>query len=257
MDLVKETMRALAFLSRLPVSTRWFDGHDGTLSENVRAFPLAGMIIALPASLALLVAAALHLPDIITAILVVITTIVTTGALHEDGLADVADGFYGGSSKERRLEIMKDSSIGSYGTLALIISVLLRTTLLATMLDAVSPMQAVLVVIATEAASRAALARFWQSLPSARAGGVSDKAGIPDEDGSNFALVLGAILLAIGYGLAGGLWAIVLAAGLTAFAHYAFVALCRDKIGGQTGDTLGAMQQIATISLLLGLVIAL
>src|SRR5262245_27854897 len=129
MELLKETMRSLAFVSRLPVSPRWFSDYDGSLAGNVRGFPFAGIIIALPAALVLLVAASL--PSLVSALIVVAVLIITTGALHEDGLADVADGFYGGASTERRLEIMKDSAIGSYGTLALILSVLLRTVLLA------------------------------------------------------------------------------------------------------------------------------
>jgi adenosylcobinamide-GDP ribazoletransferase len=257
MDLIKETMRALAFLSRLPVPPRWFDGYDGSLNDTVRGFPLAGIIIALPASIVLLVAAALDLPDVVTALLIVTALIITGGALHEDGLADVADGFYGGNSIERRLAIMKDSTIGSYGTLVLIVSVLLRTALLATTLDELGLFRTLVVLIGTEAASRAALVKFWQSLPSARAGGVADRAGTPNADETNFALILGSVVLAISYGAAGGLLAVIVAACLTALVFYGFSALCSEKIGGQTGDTLGAMQQLASISLLLGLVIAL
>ncbi|ATU91237.1 adenosylcobinamide-GDP ribazoletransferase [Phyllobacterium zundukense] len=256
MELVKETMRALAFLSRLPVSPRWFVGYSGSLHDTVRGFPLAGVLIALPASIVLLVAVALDLPEIATALFVIVALIITTGALHEDGLADVADGFYGGNSVERRLEIMKDSAIGSYGTLALIISVLMKTALLATIVDRVGPFQAFVVVVGTEAASRATLVKFWQSLPSARAGGVADQAGIPNAEDANFALFLGAAVLAISYGTAGGLLAVIIAAFLTALVYLGFLGLCRETIGGQTGDTLGAMQQLATISLLLGLVIA-
>ncbi|CAN7389401.1 adenosylcobinamide-GDP ribazoletransferase [Phyllobacterium sp. LjRoot231] len=257
MDLVNDTMRALAFLSRLPVPQRWFEGYDGALSSTVRGFPLAGMLIALPASLVLLIAHALDLPEIVTASLVVVALIITTGALHEDGLADVADGFYGGTSIDRRLEIMKDSATGSYGVLALIISVFLRTALLTTILDEVGVFHAVVVVIGTEAASRSVMAKFWQSLPSARAGGVSDQSGMPTAEAANFALILGAVVLAISYGTAGGPLAIVIAACLTALVFPGFSWLCHEKIGGQTGDTLGAMQQLTTISLLLGLVIAL
>ena len=101
------------------------------------------------------------------------------------------------------------------------------------------------------------MAKFWQSLPSVRAGGVADQAGAPTAEAANFALILGAVVLAISYGAAGGPLAIVIAACLTALVFVGFSALCREKIGGQTGDTLGAMQQLATISLLLGLVIAL
>jgi adenosylcobinamide-GDP ribazoletransferase len=257
MELVKETMRALAFLSRLPVSPHWFAGYSGSLHDTVRGFPLAGMIIALPASIFLLVAVTLDLPEMATALFVIVALIVTTGALHEDGLADVADGFYGGNSVERRLEIMKDSSIGSYGTLALIVSVLLRTALLATIVDEVGPFQAVIIIVGTEAGSRAALVKFWQSLPSARAGGVADRAGIPSAEDTNFAFFLGAVILAISYGTAGGLTAVIIAAVLTALVFLGFSRLCREKLGGQTGDTLGAIQQLTTISLLLGLVIAL
>ena len=257
MDLVNDTMRALAFLSRVPVPQRRFDGYDGSLSDTVRGFPLAGMLIALPAALALLIAHAVDLPEIIAAFLVVVTLIITTGALHEDGLADVADGFYGGTSIDRRLEIMKDSATGSYGVLALLTSVFLRTALLTSVLDEVGVFHAVIIVIGTEAASRSVMAKFWQSLPSVRAGGVADKAGIPTADSANFALILGAVALAISYGAAGGPLAIVIAVCLTALVFLAFSALCREKIGGQTGDTLGAMQQLTTISLLLGLVIAL
>ncbi|MGH7003553.1 MAG: adenosylcobinamide-GDP ribazoletransferase, partial [Alphaproteobacteria bacterium] len=179
MDLIGDMMRALAFLSRLPVPQRWFDGYTGALAGTVRGFPLAGMIIALPAALVLLIAFLLDLPELVAALLAVMALVVTTGALHEDGLADVADGFYGGSSPERRLEIMKDSAIGAYGMLALVFSVLLRTALLAEILDALAILPALLVVIGTEAVSRAVLVKFWQTLPSARMHGVAGQAGTP------------------------------------------------------------------------------
>jgi len=255
MELLKETMRALAFLSRLPVSPRWFSDYDGSLASTVRGFPLAGVIIALPAAVVL--AATFPLPPLASGVIIVAVLIVTTGALHEDGLADVADGFYGGASVERRLQIMKDSAIGSYGTLALIISVLLRTVLLATILDQLGLGQAIAVVIGTEAASRAALAKFWQSLPSVRPGGVADQSGTPNADAANFALFAGAVILALCYGFAGGIIAVIAAAAMATLAFLGFSGLCRAKIGGQTGDTLGAIQQLTTISLLLGLVIAL
>ncbi|MEK1889217.1 MAG: adenosylcobinamide-GDP ribazoletransferase [Phyllobacterium sp.] len=255
MELLNETMRSLAFLSRLPVSTRWFRDYDGSLAGCVRSFPIAGIIIAMPAALVL--AATSALPAYASALLVVAVLIVTTGALHEDGLADVADGFYGGGSPQRRLEIMKDSAIGSYGTLALILSVLLRTALLATVLGELGLLQSLAVLIGTEAVSRAALAKFWQSLPSARVGGVADQAGTPTADAANFALAIGGVVLALSFGFAAGVLAIVAAGAMATLAFLGFSALCRAKIGGQTGDTLGAMQQFATISLLLGLVIAL
>jgi adenosylcobinamide-GDP ribazoletransferase len=257
MGLINDTMRALGFLSRMPVTESWFEGYNSPLSGAVRGFPLAGMLIALPASLVLLIAQILDLPDIITALFVTVALVITTGALHEDGLADVADGFYGGATVERRLEIMKDSATGSYGALALIFSVFLRAALFATIIDELDTFQAVLVLIGTEAGSRSVMVKLWQTLPSVRLGGVADQSGTPSAEAANHALIIGAAVLAICYGAAGGLFGIVVAACLTTPVYFGFSALCREKIGGQTGDTLGAMQQLATNSLLLGLVIVL
>lgn len=257
MDLITDAMRALAFLSRIMVPQSWFAGYSGSLADTVRGFPLAGMIIALPASLVLFAGDLLDLPEVVSALLTIAALIVTTGGLHEDGLADVADGFYGGNSAERRLEIMKDSSIGAYGTLALIMSILLRTALLAALLDELDLFQVILVTIGTEALNRGVLVKFWQSLPSVRAGGVADSAGVPDANAASFALILASVAGAIAYGAAGGPLAVIVAACLTALVFFGFSALCRGKIGGQTGDTLGAMQQLTTIALQLGLVIAL
>lgn len=106
MELVKETMRALAFLSRWPVSPQWFEDYQGSLHDTVRGFPLAGGLIALPAAAIILVGHTLDVPEFVTALLLVTVSIIVTGALHEDGLADVADGFYGGKTSARRLEIM-------------------------------------------------------------------------------------------------------------------------------------------------------
>ncbi|EJN03904.1 adenosylcobinamide-GDP ribazoletransferase [Phyllobacterium sp. YR531] len=257
MDLITDTMRSLAFLSRISVLPAWFEGYDGRLADSVRGFPFAGVLLSLPAAAILILCRIVDLGDIATAILVVATLIMTTGALHEDGLADVADGFFGGRTTERRLEIMKDSHIGSYGTLALILIVLLRVILLGDILDEANLLQALLVLIATEAVSRGLLAKFWQVLPSARQGGVADTAGSPQESAANFALLSAIIAGAIAFGFAGGLLAIVLATVLTALMFFGFSRLCQQKIGGYTGDTLGAAQQLATITLQLGLVIAL
>ncbi|MHC1548635.1 adenosylcobinamide-GDP ribazoletransferase [Phyllobacterium sp. K27] len=257
MDLITDMMRSLAFLSRIKVAPSWFEETSGRLADSVRGFPLAGVLLSLPATAILIICWLLGLGDIVTAILVITTLIATTGALHEDGLADVADGFFGGNTAERRLEIMKDSSIGSYGTLALILTILLRIALLAAIIDEVHLFQAVLIVIGTEAASRGLLVKFWQVLPSARNGGVADTAGTPDAAAANFALMSASIAGVVAFGIAGGLLAIVLAAILTALMFFGFCQLCRDKIGGQTGDTLGAIQQLTAITLQLGLVITL
>ncbi|GGA83866.1 adenosylcobinamide-GDP ribazoletransferase [Brucella endophytica] len=252
--LLAEIMRSLGFLTRLPIPPAWFEGHNGSLAENARVFPLAGALIALPAAFVLVVASQLHLPPTVAALLAIGILTSITGALHEDGLADVADGFFGGATEKRRLEIMKDSRIGTFGGLALILSVGLRTLLLAALAERAGPGYAALALIGTEAASRAVMVGMWHKLPSVRPGGVADAAGAPDETAAYSALLTGFLALAVTFVPTGGIGGLLTAILLCGAASFAFVNLCRDKIGGQTGDTLGAAQQIAAVALLIGLV---
>jgi cobalamin synthase len=94
-NLITDTARALGFLTRLPVPSRYFEGDEGSLAQVSRAFPLAGFVAALPAALFLMIAPWLNFPPLMAALIAVAISIGTTGALHEDGLADVADGFFG------------------------------------------------------------------------------------------------------------------------------------------------------------------
>ncbi len=178
------------------------------------------------------------------------------GALHEDGLADVADGFFGGRDAESRLDIMKDSSNGTYGTLALTLSVAIRIAALGAIASE-SGLAAAFALLSASAAARAALVWHWFELPSARPGGTADQAGRPEKDQLNFALMTGIPLAFLPAVLASGIDGIVLMASLIALSAIFFVRLCRDKIGGHTGDTLGAAAQIAEISTLIALASAL
>jgi adenosylcobinamide-GDP ribazoletransferase len=250
--LVTDTVRAMGFLTRFPVPARFFDGHDGSLVRASRTFPLAGLAAALPASVFLLISPWLNFPPLVAAAMAVAISIGTTGALHEDGLADIADGFFGGNDVPQRLEIMKDSRLGAYGVLILILSVLLKVGALSAMLAFGGGLAAV-ALLASEIGSRTALVWHWTELDSARRGGVADVTGKPDEESLSFALLTGiplaAILAVAGFGLSGA----ILAALLASIASIAFVRLCRDKIGGFTGDTLGAASQIAGIAVLIAL----
>jgi adenosylcobinamide-GDP ribazoletransferase len=249
-----QIMRSLGFLTRLPISHRWFEGQNEPLAENARVFPLAGAVIALPSALVLVAASLLQLPPTVAALFAIAVLAAITGALHEDGLADVADGFFGGKTEKQRLEIMKDSRIGTYGGLALIMSVALRAMLLATLTERAGAGLAALALIGTEAASRAALVGFWHMLPSVRPGGLADGAGKPDETVTFTALLAGFLALAVTYLPAGGIGGLLIALLLSGAATFGFANLSREKIGGQTGDTLGAAQQVAAMALLTGLV---
>ncbi|MEQ8902009.1 MAG: adenosylcobinamide-GDP ribazoletransferase [Roseovarius sp.] len=236
---------ALSLLSRLPVRC----GSYARGAHAAWAYPLAGLVIGGLAALGGLVAQWCGLPAPLAALVVLTLGIVTTGAMHEDGLADSADGLWGGWTQARRLEIMRDSHIGSYGVIALGLSLAARGVAL-WLLFSQSPAAGVTGVLVAATLSRAAMAGVMAALPHARSDGLSHSQGPTP---------MGAVLLGLGLSigvaliLAGsaGLWA-VLWAGLVTVA---VTALAQAKIGGQTGDILGATQQMAEIAVLVSLLV--
>src|SRR5690606_36097588 len=128
---IADLTRSVGFLSRLPVPPRFFEGHDGSLTSTVRAFAAAGALIALPAAVLLLLLLACRADPLLAGFMALAATTLLTGALHEDGLADTADGLGGGRDRDHMLAIMKDSRTGSYGVFALILSFGLRAAAVA------------------------------------------------------------------------------------------------------------------------------
>lgn len=254
-SLFGDTISSLGFLSRLPLPAS-LNNHD-SFPSSTRAFPLAGGILGFLGGIALFIADALHLPALACGFIAIGTLAAMTGALHEDGLGDTADGFFGAANRERRLEIMKDSRIGTFAAITLIVWVGIKASLLATILERIGPGYAVLALIAAESASRAAMLALWHALPSARPGGLADSIGQPDWETLVCASGLGFGFLAIGLVPSGGFTAVIYALVIVSGLLYAFSKLCMAKIGGQTGDTLGAAQQIASLAVLIGLVMAL
>ena len=229
------------FFTRLPLPN--FDFRDRTLAQAIWAAPLAGVAVAVIGSIAYALAIALGLSAGLSAALALAATMLVTGCLHEDGLSDTADGFGGGSTREKKLEIMRDSRIGAYGASALIISALLRWSALS---DLASPVYVFCGLVAAHAASRALLPAFMHVLPPARADGLAAGAGTVSSGTVFTGLAIGLVaLLAIGLS---GLIPAILCLGL---AFFAFRLLCQQQIGGQTGDMIGAMQQIGEITALI------
>jgi adenosylcobinamide-GDP ribazoletransferase len=252
-DIIADTARAVGFLSRLPVPDGYFDGKSPGIAESARAFSLAGVVVAVPAGLVLFVLLVLGLAPLFACSIAVACLVVTTGALHEDGLADCADGFWGGRDRDSILKIMKDSNIGAYGTLALVLVVLLRVSGLTAIAAGSSALTASLALLAVAAISRAAMVWHWHRLPAAKADGVAASVGWPDGDSMVFAVVSAAVLLAVlGYaaGGVGGVFSVFL---LCAIVCTGFSRIARNKIGGHTGDSIGATQLVCEIAALLGL----
>ncbi|WP_064712686.1 adenosylcobinamide-GDP ribazoletransferase [Rhizobium bangladeshense] len=256
-DYAVDTARAVAFLSRLPMPPALFKGYDGRLGRLVRAFPLAGLVIGFIPALALLILLGIRADPLVAALIALSVQALATGALHEDGLADTADGIGGGKNREHSLIIMKDSRIGTYGAIALILSFAVRAAALAAIVRNSSPLAAALAVPAVAALSRGAIAWHWQRLPPAKVDGVAASTGQPNEAAMHFALVSAGLLAALLIWPAFGLQPLVASLLASGAAGFAFTAVIRRKLAGHTGDTLGAMQQICEIATLCALATAL
>lgn len=246
---VPATARALAFLTRIPMPSRYFAPPHAAPSEDAWAFGLAGALVALPGALLLNLFGA---NPAIAAGLALAATALLTGALHEDGLADTADGFWGGRDRQRRLEIMKDSATGSYGMLALLLATGLQWAALAEL----AGWRAGLAFIACNSLSRAAMVWHWASLPSARPDGVATASGQPDTQTMQRGLIVAAPLFTLPVLAIGGPLGLLAGLGAAGLAGWAITCLARDAIGGHTGDTIGATQQVVQTMALTALALA-
>ncbi len=235
-------------LTRIPVPPSTLPD-DLSVSDASRYFPLIGGAIGLLGGIALMIAAWLSLPPSIASVFGLLAMTVVTGALHEDGLADTVDGLGGGSTREQKLAIMHDSQIGSFGVVALIFIFALKWTAL-TAIAGIGVSEAVLALIAAAAASRAVLPVVMHYVPVAREDGLSADAGRPGFDRAAVAFLVGLAFLIFCLGFQTGIVALVLGALVAAV----FVYFVANRIGGQTGDVLGATQQITEVIILLAIV---
>lgn len=235
---------ALAYFTRIPCM-RWAGDSAVDLNHAARYFPLVGVVVG--GSAALVYWLALHVwPHPVAVLASMAATLWLTGAFHEDGLADAADGLGGGWGREQVLAIMKDSRIGSYGVLALAMALLLKYAALAEM----TPLLLMAVLVAGHALSRlmAVLVIYRQDYlrEEGKAKPLATRLGH------------GELLAAALFGLAP---LVLLPAGAllwilpaVALAWLWFSRKLRHRLGGYTGDCLGAMQQLAEIAFYLGVV---
>jgi adenosylcobinamide-GDP ribazoletransferase len=228
---------AVMLLTRLPAGR--ISGTAPGMAASSWAWPLAGALVGGIAAMIFAVACALGLPAEISALLALAAGILATGGMHEDGLADMADGCGGGRDRAQKLEIMRDSRIGSYGVLALLVSVGLRVAGMAAL---GAPAVVVPALIALAMASRAALPLWLALLPPARTDGLGHGAARPKAGTVALALILGQAGWLL---LPAGCWLPVAAAVVFGGAIASLIAL--RQLGGQTGDALGAAQQGAEI----------
>ena len=235
---------AATFLTRVPLG----GSHTAPtpLSATVWVFPVVGAAVGLVGGLIFTACDWVGAPVWISAIAAISAMYALTGGLHEDGLADVADGFGGGNSRDRKLAIMRDSRIGTYGVSALIFSIGVRVAALASIAEAGFAVSA---LILAGAISRSAIGPVMALLPQARPDGLSAIAGQPR---SSQAWLGVAVAFAIALGFA-GLSDFLAAICVTAVVVTAVATIAKRQIGGQTGDVLGAVAQVAEIAVLVTL----
>ncbi|WP_454716162.1 adenosylcobinamide-GDP ribazoletransferase [Caulobacter segnis] len=232
---------AIQFLTRVPMpSLKTFEPE--WITRSARYFPLVGQGVGAISALVLLAGERVWGGGV-AAVLAITTGLLITGAFHEDGLADTADGLGGGQTPARRLEIMKDSRVGTYGVCALMLVLLLKVAVLAS-----TPMAALM--LAAHGLGRAAAVVVMRVTPYAPSGEAGKWKPVPQ--GVRTGEVLVALLIAawplallpagaVLVGLAGG-----------AALAIAMALLARRLIGGHTGDVLGAVEQLFEVGFLLG-----
>lgn len=252
-----QTLIALRFFSRLPIPVFAFerDPHgrpDFTILPRV--LPIAGALIALPAAFVFIVASLLGLSSTVAAALSLAAALIATGAMHEDGLADMADGFGGGKDKAERLAIMSDSRSGAFGIAALGTMLILRVVAMSDLGDAHGALGAAAAILAAGALSRLAAVIPMHMLAPAKDTGRAADVGQPTREsmayGALMALLIAAVILAFA-GFGGR--AIGEAVILSLASAFPIVFLSKRMIDGQTGDVAGAAQQVAEAVVLVAL----
>ncbi|MBL0727004.1 adenosylcobinamide-GDP ribazoletransferase [Piscinibacter sp. HJYY11] len=238
---------ALQFLTRVPVRV----GFDPLwLNQSARHFPLVGALVGAVGALVLW-AAGLLFPPMVAVVLSMMATVLLTGAFHEDGLADTCDALGGAVSRERALEIMKDSRIGTYGAVGL----LLMLSLKAATLVALPVTWAMAALLLAHTVSRTAAVALIRWLP--YAGNVSQAKAKPLAErisgaGLLMALVWSGLASAALVAWQPAWWPVVATSGLVAVVGaWACGRWFMRRLGGITGDALGATQQLIELGVLL------
>ena len=241
---------ALQFFTRLPVP-RWVGYEPEWLHQSARHFPLVGAWVGAVGSVVLWAALWLF-PMPVAVLLSMVATVLLTGAFHEDGLADTCDALGGAVSRERALEIMKDSRIGTYGAVGLWLVLGLK----AVTLSALPVPWVFAVLVLAHTASRAAAVSLIRWLP--YAGDLAHAKAKPLAQrisGGGFVvawgwvLVVGVLLLVWNLAWWPAVIGSIVLAWLCALASAAWL---KRRLGGMTGDTLGATQQVSELLVLLG-----
>jgi adenosylcobinamide-GDP ribazoletransferase len=241
-DWIDDVSLAVGLLTRLPIPQPAEAGPD-RLARAQRTFPLVGALIGLIVGIVDRCLLAMDIPELAAAALALGAGAALTGALHEDGLADVGDGFGGGADRAAKLSIMRDSRLGTYGMIVLLVGFSARLSALAAL-----PAAAIVPgLVVAHALARAVIPVLAAHMPFARDDGLGRSAGRPDRAAMITAVAIGVVvaLLCLPAKTA------VLAVVVTAIGTAAMAVLAWRQIGGVTGDVFGATEQVVETAVLL------
>lgn len=238
----RDFVRAAIFFTRIPFQ---IDETEAArpLATAAIGFPLAGLMVGVIGAIAFVIANAVGLPQLASALIAVAATALVAGGLHEEGLANAVDGLFSGKDPDDSLRIMRESSLGKFGMLALIFVVGLKVAAI----EALEPGAAAASLIGSEVAARTVLPAVLMLIGPARTEGLSFQAGRPRKESLTLALLLGGALTLLMLGIGTGLAAIVVATALCVL----MVRIATMRLGGHTGDVLGAIEQITATAVLL------
>ena len=240
-DWTRDISLAVGLLTRVPMPHPVSAAPDG-MARAQRAFPLVGALVGLVVGLVDRCLLGVGIPALAAAALALGASAALTGALHEDGLADVGDGFGGGRDRAAKLSIMRDSRLGTYGALVLLVGFAARLSALASL-----PVAAVIpVLVVAHALARAAIPVLAANMPFARDDGLGKSAGRPDSASVVTAVVIAVILALLCLPVKAALLAVV----VTVAGAAAMAALAWRQIGGVTGDVFGAVEQVVETAVL-------
>lgn len=238
-DIILDFLSCLIFFTIIPLKIK-----PKKLVDTVYTLPLVGFTIGILVSIPVLLVSLFTQIDILNSLLIIILSCILTGCLHEDGLADCSDAF-GGNNQKRRLEIMNDSNIGTYGSMAIIFSILTRVMLISELFSSQSIINVLLIIISVMVLSRISMIYILSTLPPARKTGLGKDAKQIDENKISLsyimAIMIASFILVIFINIKifiGALFALILACLLVSYISW-------RKVKGQTGDVCGAAQQIS------------
>ncbi|MBH67506.1 MAG: adenosylcobinamide-GDP ribazoletransferase [Rhodospirillaceae bacterium] len=239
-----DLLMALGFLTRIPVP--YHENHDRLLMSAGWCFPIIGSMIGYAGGLLLWLLLVLNVPTLVASFLTIGALAFLTGGLHEDGLADTFDGFGAGTNKKTIVTIMRDPQIGTFGTLALIIFCGIKAISIATLADNSKIFLSIAALVSAHALSRFLFLPVCYFFDSASHTGVAKFAGRPEQGTLYVAFFVTSVILITLLPFSEAIFVTCFVATTT----YFFALMVRRRIGGYTGDTLGAGQQISeTITL--------